>query len=63
MMKAEISSVHTIYKRYKQKATKRWFKCTADKKKQDEAGLFQDRIVVSAGETKFCYDKILLVTS
>ena len=50
----EISSVHTIYNRYVQKAIKHWFKAPPVKKtrrNQDEAELFQDRIVVSARES------------
>ena len=51
MMKAKIFSIHTIYNRYIQKATKGWFKSTADKKDQDQVELFQDRIAVSPGES------------
>ena len=50
----KVSSVHTIYNRYVQKAIKRWFKAPPVKKarrNQDEAELFQDRIFVSARES------------
>ena len=47
----EISSVHTTYNRYAQKAIKHSFKSTTVKKtrrNQDDAELFQNRIVVCA---------------